>query len=285
MNKLERVEPVLVEGWESVALGSTTRFGPELTLAVSLSTNLPRKYARVVMIKKAQNGALIDDMKAGGAFYQGLLDIFGRVAAQYGPDQTMPIGVLWMQGEADSKAADEAANYRKRFHDLISHLRSDMHAPSMPFVVAQMSYSRCLGSWNCNNPEDRPYQDQVEAAYDATAAEDQHIRYVRGPWPSTRQARGVRATVAHLTRAAANVKDPSVNAMDMGELEDIADLICSHYSSSSVLHIGATVGQNIAELQGWAHQSIMANVSSWMDFQDRKEATWLKWPDDWQVCE
>merc|ERR1712127_896860 len=59
-----------------------------------------------------------------------------------------------------------------------------------------------------------------------------------------------------------------------------------HYSSSSLLRIGVAVARNMAELLGWDHRDISANVSSWVEFQDREEASWATLrPADWDTCD
>lgn len=46
-------------------------------------------------------------------------------------------GILWHQGESDSKP-ELAAGYAAKLHDLIHRLRTELNAPDVPFVVGQM---------------------------------------------------------------------------------------------------------------------------------------------------
>ncbi len=46
-------------------------------------------------------------------------------------------GILWHQGESDSKR-DLAPTYAAKLHDLIARLRATLHAPEVPFVAGQM---------------------------------------------------------------------------------------------------------------------------------------------------
>ena len=50
--------------------------------------------------------------------------------------------------------------------------------------------------------------------------------------------------------------------------------------------LGVAVARNMAELLGWDHRDISANVSSWVEFQDREEASWATLrPADWDTCD
>ena len=74
-------------------------------------------------------------------------------------------------------------------------------------------------------------------------------------------------------------------SMSSGRLADVASEVCGHYSSSSLLRIGAAVAKKMAELLGWEHQDLSANVSSWAEYQDREEASWATLrPADWGNC-
>jgi len=46
-------------------------------------------------------------------------------------------GILWHQGESDSKA-DLAPAYEAKLHDLIARLRKELKAPEVPFIAGQM---------------------------------------------------------------------------------------------------------------------------------------------------
>ena len=46
-------------------------------------------------------------------------------------------GILWHQGESDSKA-ELAAVYKEKLHALIARLRKELDAPEVPFVAGQM---------------------------------------------------------------------------------------------------------------------------------------------------
>lgn len=46
-------------------------------------------------------------------------------------------GILWHQGESDSKP-DLAPGYDAKLHDLIARLRRELNAPNVPFIAGQM---------------------------------------------------------------------------------------------------------------------------------------------------
>ena len=270
------LQPVPGQAWEQAILGSETRFGPELTLGLSLSVDAPSAYTRVVLIKRAILGAGIASFAEGQPLYNGLLRDYARVVELYGSAQTVPIGVLWMQGESDAMSASDASAYSARLRGFISRVRSDLKAPSLPFVIPQLPGHRPF-------PGSRPFQDQVEAAFTAAAAEVPRVRYVLGEWRNGSEAHVPTPTPQHLMDAMAGT------GVTMGSrlLADMASkMSCAHYSSSSVLRIGVAVARNMAELQGWDHRDISANVSSWVEFQDREEASWATLrPADWDTCD
>ena len=50
-------------------------------------------------------------------------------------------GILWHQGESDSKV-DLASAYEAKLHDLIERLRTELKAPDVPFIVGQLGQFR-----------------------------------------------------------------------------------------------------------------------------------------------
>jgi hypothetical protein len=46
-------------------------------------------------------------------------------------------GILWHQGEADSKP-ELASAYAAKLADLIKRLRAELHAPNVPFIAGQL---------------------------------------------------------------------------------------------------------------------------------------------------
>ena len=93
-----QLRPVRAQAWEQAFLGSESRFGPELMLGLTLNIDAPSAYTRVVVIKRAVLGVSMASFGVGEPLYNGLLRDYARVADLYGPAQTVPIGVMWMQG-------------------------------------------------------------------------------------------------------------------------------------------------------------------------------------------
>ena len=46
-------------------------------------------------------------------------------------------GILWHQGESDS-TRELAPAYEAKFHDLITRVRAELHAPAVPFIAGQL---------------------------------------------------------------------------------------------------------------------------------------------------
>ena len=67
-------------------------------------------------------------------------------------------GILWHQGESDSSAALAPA-YEAKLHDLISRMRSELRAPTVPFIVGQLG-KFAESPWN-------EFKLQVDAAHRA----------------------------------------------------------------------------------------------------------------------
>jgi hypothetical protein len=70
-------------------------------------------------------------------------------------------GILWHQGESDSKAGLSEV-YEQNLHELVSRLRTDLKSPSVPFIAGQMGQF-----------DQRPWNDhkrRVDAAHRALAS-------------------------------------------------------------------------------------------------------------------
>ncbi len=49
-------------------------------------------------------------------------------------------GILWHQGEADSKTSETAYSYGDRLAKMIGNIRDDLNSPNLPFVVGQIGH-------------------------------------------------------------------------------------------------------------------------------------------------
>lgn len=95
--------------------------------------------AQIGLIPCAHGGSPID-VWVPGAFYEPTKghpwdDAIRRAKAAM-KSGTLK-GILWHQGESDSKPGI-ASNYEAKFHDLIARLRAELDAPQVPFITGQM---------------------------------------------------------------------------------------------------------------------------------------------------
>ncbi|MBL8218908.1 MAG: sialate O-acetylesterase [Bryobacterales bacterium] len=118
------------EGPDGEALGA----GPGLTFAREM---VERSGVPIGLIPCAKGGTNLtqwDPAKKGlgrGSLYGALME---RVAAAGG----RVAGILWYQGEADSRDT-RASLYAERFRQLVASLRADLHAPGLLFYYAQLA--------------------------------------------------------------------------------------------------------------------------------------------------
>lgn len=111
--------------------------GPGRTFGIALARAYPD--ATIGLIPCAVGGSPIDSWKPG-AFYAETKTYpwddalrRARVALQSGTLK----GILWHQGESDAKPA-LAADYAAKLHDLVTRLRVELKAPSVPFLAGQL---------------------------------------------------------------------------------------------------------------------------------------------------
>lgn len=116
-------------GIAGVGLGRT--FGIEIAKA--------HPEATIGLIPCAVGGSPIDSWTAG-AFYKPTRshpwdDAIKRT--EHALQQGTLKGILWHQGESDSKAG-LAESYEEKLHALIARFRSELNAPEVPFIAGQM---------------------------------------------------------------------------------------------------------------------------------------------------
>jgi hypothetical protein len=91
------------------------------------------------LVPCAAGGSPIDAWKGGG--YHDQTNSYpydeaikrARIAMQAGQLK----GVIWHQGESDSKPG-RAETYGQKLHELIEHVRKDLDSPELPFIVATL---------------------------------------------------------------------------------------------------------------------------------------------------
>ncbi|RYZ93724.1 MAG: hypothetical protein EOO68_21600 [Moraxellaceae bacterium] len=167
------------------------RFGPELTFAARLRELYPND--KIAIIKYARNGSSIDSLAAGDAgcwmpdfnattnqfdfFLQTINNAFssGDINADGKPDDLVPAGILWMQGEGDASFTLEIANnYDQNLHYLMNMVRAALRVDDLPVVIGKISDSR-------NNPEKKMWKfgEIVQQAQEKFAKADGHAAIVR----------------------------------------------------------------------------------------------------------
>lgn len=116
------------EGPDGEALGA----GSALTFAKEMVQRTGIPIGLIPCAKGGTNLTLWDPAKKGRESLYGAL--LWRVAAAGG----RVAGILWYQGEADSRDT-RAGLYAERFRQLVASLRADLQAPELPFYYAQLA--------------------------------------------------------------------------------------------------------------------------------------------------
>lgn len=136
------------------------RFGVELTFAQHLRRSRPG--ARIALIKYSRGGTSIDTAAAGeyGSWEPDYKDFQGinqydhfLATVRYAmavedingdgtPDQLVPKGIVWMQGESDAAVTENVARrYQQNLTRLIDLIRSTLRVDDLPIVIGRISDS------------------------------------------------------------------------------------------------------------------------------------------------
>ncbi len=120
-------------------------FGPELLIGRTLSDSLD---ADVAIVKHAVGGSFLAAQAAANdwnaASTNELLDqLLGRVLISTNDLTSRGIaweiaGMFWMQGEQDTTDPAAAAAYAANLAALIDRVRTDLAAPTLPFIIGQL---------------------------------------------------------------------------------------------------------------------------------------------------
>ena len=144
--------------------------GPEFGFAKAMSGLYPAD--EIHLIKVAKGGTPIDwwlpdgNGKANG--HTQLLANLKSALEKIGGDYEI-MGMLWMQGESDSKKQADAEAYQKKLEQLIALMRKETGKPELPFVIGRLS-SRILES-----PKFKmPFVKIVQSGQEAVAKTDKH---------------------------------------------------------------------------------------------------------------
>ena len=138
------------DGWVSLKPGfghnfnygdvDPKQFGPEVSFGRAMADAL--KGDDIYLIKHGVNGAnLAVQYAAPGS--KGYIDFRKKVKAALANLDDAKIdyeisGMLWMQGQGDSKIAKYAAAYEANLTKLIATVRKDFKTPKMPFVIGRI---------------------------------------------------------------------------------------------------------------------------------------------------
>ncbi|YCM42924.1 sialate O-acetylesterase [Verrucomicrobiaceae bacterium 227] len=151
-----RNPPHSSEGWKpltpgySIAPGykgklPSPTFGPEIGFIAAMHKAAPdQKFA---LIKGSKGGSSLrqdwkpgtkDDPKSQGPRYRHFIETIDMAKAALKNDgHTAKLkGVLWHQGESDSRAGTEA--HTERLTDFIARLREDTGEPQLPFIIGEV---------------------------------------------------------------------------------------------------------------------------------------------------
>ena len=124
-------------GWEPIEPGKSygkyqpKGFGPEVSFAAALSAALNEPIG---IIKHSQAGTNLAKQWSGGNPYQRLAEVVKEAKASKNIEI---IGMLWMQGESDSKEQAMAESYQANLEALIQSARTDFESPNMIFIAGR----------------------------------------------------------------------------------------------------------------------------------------------------
>lgn len=144
-------------------------FGPEVSLARALHEAWPDRDVRLIKHAVSGRNLAVHWAANKGYHYKRLnAEIKAAVADldAAGRDYQFA-GMLWLQGESDTRKPDYAAAYERNLRDLVAAIRHDTKTPKLPFVIGRITphYDSTPPAGNA----------QVRAAQEAVAAADDHV--------------------------------------------------------------------------------------------------------------
>lgn len=126
-------DPATFQGHDNAGVG------PGLAFAEAVSAGRPE--ARIGLLPCARGGSAISLWSEKGPLYLNAIRR-ARLALEQGPaGKTKLRGVLWLQGEADSRP-ERLPRYEDALHDLVDRLRADLDDPDLPFLAATIGEIR-----------------------------------------------------------------------------------------------------------------------------------------------
>ena len=145
--------------------------GPEFGFAKAMSELYPAD--EIHLIKVAKGGTPINfwlpdaNGKPNGhtQLLENLKNALGKIEGEY-----EIMGMLWMQGESDSKTQADADAYQKKLEQLIALVRKETNKPELPVVIGRLS-SRILESTKFK----MPFVKTVQSAQEAVTQTDKNV--------------------------------------------------------------------------------------------------------------
>jgi hypothetical protein len=137
--------------------------GPEFGFAKAMSEFYPAE--KIHLIKVAKGGTPINfwlpDAKGKANGHTQLLENLKNALEKIEGEYEI-MGMLWMQGESDSKTQADAEAYQKKLEQLIALIRKETGKPELPVVIGRLS-SKILESKKFKMPFVKIVQSGQEA--------------------------------------------------------------------------------------------------------------------------
>ena len=116
-------------------------FGPEVSFAMTMR-QANEGGNPIAIIKVTRGGTnLRSDWSPKGYMYQAMIAEVKKAlqALKDSGDEGVLRGMLWHQGESDSKRLDE---YQGELETLITNARKELASPELPFVIGELAQSK-----------------------------------------------------------------------------------------------------------------------------------------------
>jgi len=136
--------PGVGTGWVDLEPGyghQPGEFGPEVSFGYRLHELFPND--EIYLVKEGVSGTNLagDWNPHTGGIYNIFKNRVNAAVANLTAAGKSPVisGMIWMQGESDTRTHNSAAAYSDNLTDLITSVRSDFSTPDMPFVVGRIT--------------------------------------------------------------------------------------------------------------------------------------------------
>jgi len=153
--------PETFEGHDNAGVGSGLAFAQAIAAAHPAS--------RIALVPCAVGGTAISKWKQGQRLYEDAIRR-AQLAYEQGPEgKTRIAGVLWLQGESDSKE-ERVAVYPEALATLVDNLRADLEIEGLPFIASTIGEMRAseglrkaINEILLDLPDNRPNTATVDA--------------------------------------------------------------------------------------------------------------------------